>query len=109
MQNDEALSALAALSHPTRLATFRLLVRHEPDGLNTGQLVEAVGLSQSTLSTHLAVLAKAGLVRSERRGRNFIQRANVDVIRGLMVFFVKDCCQGRPDLREMLLAELACC
>ena len=109
MRDDEALAALAALAHPTRLSTFRLLVRHEPDGLCTGQLVEATGLTQSTFSTHLAVLAKAGLVRSEKRGRNFIQRADVDALRGLMVFLVKDCCQDRPDLRETLLAELTCC
>ena len=109
MSDDEALAALAALAHPTRLSTFRLLARHEPQGLNTGQLVDAIGRSQSTFSTHLAVLAKAGLVHAEKRGRNFIQRANIDAIRGLMIFLVRDCCQDRTDLREPLLAELACC
>ncbi|RZJ96063.1 MAG: transcriptional regulator, partial [Novosphingobium sp.] len=53
MQTDSALSMLAALAHPVRLATFRLLVRHEPEGLSTGQLVEESGLTQSTFSTHL--------------------------------------------------------
>lgn len=109
MKDDDALAALAALAHPTRLATFRLLVRHEPDGLTTGQLVEATDLCQSTFSTHLAVLAKAGLVKAERRGRNNVQRADIDALRALMVFLVKDCCQGRADLREPLLTELACC
>ena len=60
MNQEAALSALAALAHPTRLAAFRLLVRNEPDGLSTGELVERSGLTQSTFSTHLAVLAKAG-------------------------------------------------
>lgn len=90
-----------------RLATFRL--RHEPEGLSTGQLVEASGLTQSTYSTHLAVLAKAGLVMSEKRGRQQIQRVGIDAFRGLMLFLAKDCCQGRPDLCEPLLAELTCC
>ena len=80
MQTDSALSILAALGHPTRLDAFRLLVKHEPDGLSTGQLVEASGLTQSTFSTHLAVLAKAGLVISEKRGRQIIQRADIDVL-----------------------------
>lgn len=106
---DNALSALAALSHPTRLDAFRLLVRHEPDGLATGSLVEASGLTQSTFSTHLAVLAKAGLVSSEKRGRQQIQRANIDTLRALMTFLAKDCCQGRAELCEALLADLACC
>ena len=109
MHTDSALSILAALGHPTRLDAFRLLVKHEPDGLSTGQLVEASGLTQSTFSTHLAVLAKAGLVISEKRGRQIIQRADIDALRGLMLFLAKDCCQGRAELCEPLLAELACC
>ncbi|AKH41111.1 DNA-binding transcriptional ArsR family regulator [Altererythrobacter atlanticus] len=109
MNEEDALSALAALAHPTRLATFRLLVRHEPQGLVTGQLVEAMGLSQSTLSTHLAVLVKAGLVQSEKSGRNFIQRAQIDRLRALMLFLARDCCEGRADLCEPLFADLAVC
>jgi ArsR family transcriptional regulator len=109
MNNDTALLALAALAHPTRLDAFRQLVRHEPAGLSTGQLVQHAGLTQSTFSTHLAVLAKAGLVQSEKRGRHVIQRADLDALRGLMLFLAKDCCQGRAELCEPLLAELACC
>jgi len=109
MRDENALASLAALAHPTRHAAFRLLVRNEPEGLTTGQLVDASGLSQSTFSTHLAVLAKAGLVRSEKRGRNHVQRAEIDALRALMVFLAKDCCQGHADLCEPLLAELTCC
>lgn len=109
MIDDDALASLAALSHPTRLAAFRLLVRHEPEGLSTGQLVEAAGLTQSTFSTHLAVLVKAGLVTPEKQGRQMIQRANIDALRALMLFLAKDCCQGRAELCEPLLAELTCC
>ncbi|MDH7638289.1 ArsR/SmtB family transcription factor [Sphingomonas oryzagri] len=109
MQQESAIAGLAALAHPTRLNAFRLLVRHEPDGLPTGALVEASGLTQSTFSTHLAVLAKAELVIAERRGRQQIQRANIDMLRALMTFLAKDCCQGRPELCEPLLADLTCC
>lgn len=109
MSSDSSLPILAALAHPTRLDAFRLLVQNEPDGLSTGQLVEASGLTQSTFSTHLAVLAKANLVKSEKRGRQIIQRADIDTLRGLMLFLAKDCCQGRAELCEPLLAELACC
>ena len=109
MKTDTALGALAALAHPTRLEAFRLLIQQEPEGLSTGQLVEASGLSQSTFSTHLAVLVKAGLVTSEKRGRQINQRAEIDTLRGLMLFLAKDCCEGRAELCEPLLAELACC
>jgi ArsR family transcriptional regulator len=109
METDAALAMLAALAHPTRLAAFRLLIEHEPDGLTTGQLVAASGLTQSTFSTHLAVLAKAGLVAADKQGRQQIQRARIGALRDLMLFLAKDCCQGRADLCAPLLAELSCC
>ncbi len=102
-----ALDSLSALSHPTRLDAFRLLVRHEPDGLSTGQLVEASGLSQSTFSSHLALLVAARLVVSEKHGRQMIQHANIDALRDLMLFLAKDCCGGRADLCKPLAAELS--
>ncbi len=109
MDIDDALRALAALAHPTRLEAFRLLVRHEPDGLSTGELVEATGLTQSTFSTHLAVLAKAGLIDAEKIGRQMIQRVRMERLRDLMIFLAKDCCQGRAELCAPLVAELSCC
>lgn len=109
MIEDAALAALAALANPTRLAAFRLLVRHEPAGLATGQLAGALGLAQSTVSTHLAVLAKAGLVRAEKHGRHVIQRAHIATLHALMVFLARDCCAGNAELCEPLLAELADC
>ncbi|MGQ3026587.1 MAG: transcriptional regulator, partial [Sphingopyxis sp.] len=51
----------------------------------------------------------AGLVKSEKQGRQQIQRADIDTLRELMLFLAKDCCQGRAELCEPLLAELACC
>ncbi|QIG80968.1 ArsR/SmtB family transcription factor [Stakelama tenebrarum] len=109
MDSEEALSALSALAHPTRLEAFRLLVRNAPDGLATGELVDASGLTQSTFSTHLAVLVAAGLVVSRRQGRQMIQRAEMARLRALMVFLAMDCCEGRPELCRPLIAELDCC
>ncbi len=109
MNSDDATAVLSALAHPTRLDAFRRLVAEEPHGLSTGALVDASGLTQSTFSTHLAVLAQAGLVTAEKRGRQQIQRACIDRLRTLMTFLAKDCCQGRAELCEPLLAELSCC
>lgn len=94
MDDETALSVLAALAHPTRLATYRLLVRHAPEGLTTGDLVRGIGLSQSTVSTHLAVLARAGLVHTVRRGRNRVQQAALGRVHELMRFLQRDCCLG---------------
>src|SRR3546814_3657887 len=86
------------------------MIRRPPRSTRTDTLFPYTtlfrSLSQSTFSTHLAVLVKAGLVLAEKRRRHQIQRANIDALTGLMVFLAKDCCQGRAELCEPLLAEL---
>lgn len=101
--------ALSALSQPTRVEVFRLLVRHEPDGRPAGEIAQALGVPANTLSSHLAVLARAGLVTSERRSRSIIYRADLEGLRTVILFLLKDCCGGRADICAPLLAELAPC
>lgn len=92
------VAALAALGQPTRLAIFRLLMRHEPEGLPAGAIAEAIGCPQNTLSSHLAILARARLTYGTRAGRSIIYRADVQGMRTLMAFLVSDCCEGHPQL-----------
>jgi DNA-binding transcriptional ArsR family regulator len=109
MDNEEAIRALAALAQDTRLETFRLLVRLEPDGLPAGEVARQMDVPQNTMSAHLAILARAGLVRSERCSRTITYRADIDRLREMMLFLVKDCCAGRPELCAPLIAELTPC
>lgn len=109
MDSLRALDALAALSQHTRLDAFRLLVRHEPAGLPAGEIARLLEVPPNTLSTHLGILARAGLVLPERRGRQIYQRADIDGLRALMLFLAKDCCGGSAELCGPLLADLACC
>lgn len=101
--------ALSALAQRTRLDTFRLLVRHEPDGLAAGEIARHLGVPQNTMSQHFTVLQHAGIVRSERRSRSIVYRANIDALRDLMLFLAQDCCAGREELCAPLVAELAPC
>ena len=110
MDNDSAILALGALGQGTRLEAFRLLVRHEPDGLPAGEVAKALDVPQNTMSVHLAILARAGLIRSERRSRIINYRADLDQLKALTLFLVKDCCGGKAELCEPLIAELnPCC
>jgi DNA-binding transcriptional ArsR family regulator len=93
-----ALAGLAALGQPIRLAVFRLLVRQEPDGLAAGAIAAAVGAPHNSLSTHLAILARAGLVSAQRNGRSIVYRADLDGMRRLVGFLLADCCGGRPEV-----------
>jgi DNA-binding transcriptional ArsR family regulator len=107
MDDSSALSALAALSQATRLQTFRLLVSREPDGVPAGELAREIGVPQNTLSTHLSILANAGLVHGERHSRSIIYRADIERLRQVVLFLLKDCCGGRPELCAPLIADLS--
>lgn len=60
----------AALADPVRLRLVSLLATAEGGAVCACDLVEPVGKSQPTVSHHLKVLADAGLVTSQKRGRN---------------------------------------
>ncbi|GAA5175502.1 ArsR/SmtB family transcription factor [Modicisalibacter zincidurans] len=109
MDNIIAIEAFAALSQSTRLETFRLLVRHEPDGLPAGEIARLLDVPHNTLSTHLGVLARAGLVVSRRHSRSVIYSASLERMRETLSFLVRDCCAGHPELCEPLLRELQPC
>lgn len=111
MDNETTILTLAALAQPTRLEAFRTLVLHEPHGVPAGELARLLGVPQNTLSAHLNVLSRAGLVQGIRQSRSIIYRANLSGLRESMIFLVKDCCGGHPDLCEPLLVGLTqpCC
>ena len=109
MNSDLAITSLGALAQGTRLETFRLLVRHEPDGLAAGEVARLLDIPQNTMSTHLAILTRAGLITAERHSRSIVYRANLDALRALTLFLVKDCCEGRAELCVPLAEELVPC
>lgn len=98
MTAPHALVALAALGQPTRLQIFRLLINREREGLSAGIIAETIGCPHNTLSSHLAILARAGLVRGTREGRAIVYRADIEGMRNLLGFLVNDCCDGHPEL-----------
>lgn len=110
MSAPHALAALAALGQLTRLEIFRLLMRSEPDGLPAGVIAETIGCPHNTLSSHLSILARSGLVRGTREGRSIVYRADVDGIRTLIGFLVTDCCHGHPELCHLqdAISETKC-
>jgi ArsR family transcriptional regulator len=112
MTSAHALAALAALGQATRLDIFQLLMRNEPEGLSAGAIAEHIGCPQNTLSSHLAILARSGLLRGARNGRFIMYHANVEGMRALLQFLVTDCCHGHPELcgfaTDMALTNTCC-
>jgi DNA-binding transcriptional ArsR family regulator len=109
METPDAIEVFSALAQPTRMEAFRLIMRHEPDGLPAGEVARLLDVPQNTMSTHLAVLARSGLISAERRSRSIIYRTEIDRVRQIASFLVNDCCGGRPDLCEPLVAEFTPC
>jgi ArsR family transcriptional regulator, cadmium/lead-responsive transcriptional repressor len=69
------------LGDPTRLRILELLLEGER---TVSELVEAMGVSQSRVSNHLACLRWCRLVESERAGRNVVYRVGDARLRQLL-------------------------
>lgn len=91
---NEAVDVLAALGHGARLRVFRLLIQAGPAGLAAGAIAQALAMPASTLSFHLAHLAKVGVVCANQQGRQVIYRAAFDRVRWLTNFLLENCCGG---------------
>lgn len=110
MDMNNAIDSFSALSQETRLKALRLLVHHEPEGLPAGEIARRLSVPHNTMSAHLAVLARAGWISSQRQSRSIIYRASLSHMKEAIDFLVHDCCAGHPEICEPLTASLdECC
>jgi ArsR family transcriptional regulator len=109
MESEQAILALAALAQATRLEVFRLLVRREPHGLAAGDIARTIAVPQNTMSSHLSILSRAGLVSARRFSRSIVYRANLTRFQRLMLFMLEDCCDGRREICGPLVESLMPC
>ncbi len=97
----EVVRLLQALADPNRLRALFALERGE---LCACQLVELLRLAPSTVSQHMGILRRAGLVSAEKRGRwmyyrTAVEEASLPVGRALA--FVRAClAEAAPVLRD---------
>lgn len=98
MDETHAIEAFAALAQPTRLKVFRMLIEAGPVGVPAGSIADRLGVPHNTLSTHLAVLSRAGLVHGRRESRSIIYAADFAGTRSLVDFLVSDCCSRQPEI-----------
>jgi len=109
MESEKAILALAALAQSTRLDVFRLLAKHEPEGLAAGDIAKALAVPQNTMSSHLGILSRAGLVTAQRFSRSIIYRADLQAFQSVVLFMLRDCCDGRPEICAPVIESLKPC
>ena len=111
MEINTATQALGALSQESRLRAYRLLVQSGNEGMPAGHIARELDIPHNTLSSHLAILVNAGLVRSRRESRWIIYSVDFEGTRELLIFLMEDCCRGRHDLCLPALDSLMpeCC
>ncbi|MEM7169556.1 MAG: metalloregulator ArsR/SmtB family transcription factor [Pseudomonadota bacterium] len=102
-----ATSGFGALSQETRLEVIRRLIRAGSRGMLSGEIGDALGVRQNTMSANLTVLLNAGLIRNEREGRTIRYFVDLDGLGGLLEFLMRDCCGGRPELCRGLIDQIA--
>ncbi len=98
---------LATLSHPQRMAVFRLLMRRCPDELSAGEIARALNLKASTASVYLAALTQGKLILQRRDGTRLLYGINLAAAREVVSDLFLDCCRGRADLCPPQFAEPA--
>lgn len=94
MNQDEAAASLAELGNPHRLSVFRFLVKAGYEGASVGEIQKALNIPPSTLSHHLARMARVGLIRQEKHSRTIICKPDYQHLEDLIRFLKEECCVG---------------
>ncbi len=92
MDAKQTVAALSALAHDNRLAVYRMLVEHGPEGLPAGLIAERLGVPASSLTFHLQHLLRAELVTQRRRSRQLIYAADFTTMNSLVGYLTENCC-----------------
>jgi ArsR family transcriptional regulator, arsenate/arsenite/antimonite-responsive transcriptional repressor / arsenate reductase (thioredoxin) len=98
VRETNAIEGFGSLAQATRLAAVRHLLSVHPASLSAGEIARLCDVPHNTMSTHLGILSRAGLIAAEKDGRSINYRADVTGFRGLLKFLSQDCCNGRPEL-----------
>jgi len=84
------VEAFKALAHISRLQIFFVLVKAEGE-MSVGEIQEAVEIAGPTLSHHLDILRRAGLVESRKEERYVYYTVKRDTVTSL-VRLLTACC-----------------
>ena len=100
MNKTDIIEALSALGHESRLDAVCLLVERGDEGMSAGEVAEHLGIKQNTMSVHLSILHRAGLVTNVREGRVIRFFADTQNLMSVIAFLI-----GRLNLDASRLTQ----
>lgn len=109
MDTSQAVDAFSALSHETRLTVFKLLLKEGEQGLPAGVIARQLDVQPSTLTSHLHILKRSGLLQSTRQRQKIVYSADILGTRNLLRFLTQECCQGHPEICSDLFDSVKVC
>lgn len=89
---------LKGLAHPVRVSVFEVLAGSE---LSAGQLASALGVKESNLSRHLAVMKAAGLLSARKQGLKIFYSVKLPCLLSMLSCLDDGLCQLADEHREM--------
>ena len=104
----ETGGACATATTPSHTEAYTLHLHVSPPsdlGAPMPPIALKLAIPHNTLSTHLAILTRAGLLGSTRFGRSIVYRIDPDGIQQLLNHLIQDCCNGKPELCGPLLSS----
>jgi DNA-binding transcriptional ArsR family regulator len=90
---NESVDLLSALADETRQKIIISLKNHASFSVN--EIADKFELSRPTISHHLLLMKRAGLLVSEKKGKEVLYSFNKEQVVGrleLILNFIKDCC-----------------
>jgi len=82
IEYDKVSETLKAIAHPVRLQIAAGLLKDE---CNVGRIQERLGLPQSTISQHLSILRRYGIVKARREGVKVCYKVTEPMVRRLLL------------------------
>jgi ArsR family transcriptional regulator, arsenate/arsenite/antimonite-responsive transcriptional repressor len=96
----------SAIGVEARLRILRLLLSAHPDGMVVGDIVQELGIPNSTLSHHLEKLKNEELVTVRRESTFLRYSANTGALEGLLGFLYAECCTRNKAIEPESIVKL---
>ena len=94
---EQVCGLMGILSNRTRLLILCQLVNGER---SVGDLARLLGVRESAMSQHLALLRRDGLVATRRHGQTIYYALDRSDVKDLMAFLYSTYCSAQPACRE---------